>query len=367
MLQFGIPIADRPPEDENGVGVSKDRWVEPIPNALQDILDQLMKLQVMAVKPDFCIVDFFNEGDHSQPHMWLPWYGRPVFSLFLTECDMVFGQVIGVDHRGNYRGPLKLSLTPGSVLVMQGKSADLAKHAIPSTRKPRTIIVFGKSQPKKHLPADSMRLTSSATPQASPWGPPSNRPPSLIRHPSGPKHYGVIPTTGVLQAPPVHPPQHLPQPNGIQPVFIAPSPVASAAVAYPAAVPLPPTSSGWTVAVPPRHTAPPRLPVPGTGVFLPPPGCGHSPPSHQPPVISDDTTCAAEMPAPPENENGADRYNSHSSISPKSRTDGTGQRHECNGNLNGSPGGARVVGKEEIQTISTRKKLVSKPTSGPAK
>uniref|UniRef100_A0A1D1YIG2 Uncharacterized protein n=1 Tax=Anthurium amnicola TaxID=1678845 RepID=A0A1D1YIG2_9ARAE len=114
MLQFGIPIADRPPDDENVV----ERRVAPIPDALQDILDQLVKLQIMTFKPDFCVVDFFNEGDHSQPHMWLPWYGRPVFSVFLTELDMVFGQVITADHRGNYKGSLELLLTPGFVFII---------------------------------------------------------------------------------------------------------------------------------------------------------------------------------------------------------------------------------------------------------
>lgn len=53
------------------------------------------------------------QGDHSQPHIWPSWYGRPVCSLFLTECDMVFGRSIGADHRGDYRGSLKLSLKIG--------------------------------------------------------------------------------------------------------------------------------------------------------------------------------------------------------------------------------------------------------------
>lgn len=56
----------------------------------------------------------FCQGDHSQPHMRPPWYGRPVCTLFLTECDIVFGRVVGGD-RGDYKGSLKLSLAAGYV------------------------------------------------------------------------------------------------------------------------------------------------------------------------------------------------------------------------------------------------------------
>lgn len=53
------------------------------------------------------------QGDHSHPHMWPYWFGRPVCVLFLTDCEMTFGKVIGIDRPGDYRGSLRLSLTPG--------------------------------------------------------------------------------------------------------------------------------------------------------------------------------------------------------------------------------------------------------------
>lgn len=40
---------------------SIDGKVEAIPNLLQDILESLVSLQVTPVKPDSCIIDFFNE------------------------------------------------------------------------------------------------------------------------------------------------------------------------------------------------------------------------------------------------------------------------------------------------------------------
>lgn len=35
--------------------------MEPIPSLLQDVLDRLVKNQVLSVEPDFCVIDFFNE------------------------------------------------------------------------------------------------------------------------------------------------------------------------------------------------------------------------------------------------------------------------------------------------------------------
>ncbi|CAN6478930.1 unnamed protein product [Victoria cruziana] len=130
-LQFGVPIIDGPPEDDNGTGTSKDRKVEQIPGALQDIADRLVQLQVMNVKPDACIIDFFNEGDHSQPHVCPSWFGRPFCGLVLTKCIMVFGRVINIDHPGDYRGSLRLSLSAGYVVLFCFLSASTSFWSLP--------------------------------------------------------------------------------------------------------------------------------------------------------------------------------------------------------------------------------------------
>jgi len=38
-----------------------DKKVESIPSLFEDIIERLAASQVMTVKPDACIVDFFNE------------------------------------------------------------------------------------------------------------------------------------------------------------------------------------------------------------------------------------------------------------------------------------------------------------------
>lgn len=126
------------------------------------------------------------------------------------------------------------------MLVMEGKSTDYARHAIPSIRKQRILVTLTKSQPKR----------TTLTPVVPPthWAPPPIRSPN----PMGPKHYVQVPTPGLI-----------PPPNGIQPIFV-PAAVAPP-MAFPAAAAAPPMGGGWAAAPPLRQHAPP-----GTGVFLPP-------------------------------------------------------------------------------------------------
>ncbi|KAF1876422.1 hypothetical protein Lal_00029770 [Lupinus albus] len=319
MIQLGVPIADATPDDKN---------VEPIPSLFQDIIHRMVSSQVMTVKPDACIIDFFNEGDHSQPYNWPHWIGRPVYILFLTDCEMTFGRLIASDHPGDYRGTLKLSLAPGSLLSLQGKSTDFTKYAIPSIRKPRILVTFTKSQPRKSMPSDAHRLASPSGPFH--WGPPPSRPPNHIRQNLGPKHYGTVPSTGVLPAPSIRP--QIPPPNGMQmqPLFVPP-PVISP-MQFPAAVPIPavPGSAGWTAA-PPRHP-PPRIPAPGTGVFLPPPGSSSSSQPLPGATLTEVNTPSVETPTEPDKENGKSSLDS-TSASPEEKAQG----QECsNGHVDGT-------------------------------
>lgn len=204
---------------------------------------------------------------------------------------------------------------------MQGRSADFARHALPSIRKQRILVTFAKSQPKKLLPSDAQRLASSAA--SSHWGPPPSRSPNHIRHHLGPKHYAPAPTTGVLPAPPIR--SQIAPPNGIQPLFVPASVVPP--LPFPASVPIPPGSTGWTAA-PPRHP-PPRIPVPGTGVFLPPPGSGNSSQALSAPLT--EMNSSVENATLPEKENGKSNHN-NVSASPTATVDGQMQRQECNEN-----------------------------------
>ncbi|RWW18100.1 hypothetical protein GW17_00017942, partial [Ensete ventricosum] len=193
-----------------------------------------------------------------------------------------------------------------ALLVMEGKSADLAKRAIPSLRKQRILLTFGKSQPKNTFPSEGLFSPSSAACPASASS--SARPTNFSRHPPGRK----------LQVPPIHP-QSMSPPNGVQSLFVAP-----------------PTTAGRTVAAPPMHPTP-RFPVPGTGVFLPP-GSVHLPPPSQ------------QLPVAPISS-GAQKPNCNNDASPKNIQDLTRPKLESDGCLsidNASPDEQKNVAAKKL-------------------
>lgn len=272
MIQFGVPIIVKHLKDQAAKETPKD-VVEPIPTILDAIIDRLIRWNLISGnrRPDSCIINFFNEGDYSQPHMHSNHFERPFYTLpLLSECTMVFGRVISMDHPGDYSGSFKHSLVAGSLLAMQGNSVDIARHSICSSPQKRIIITFVKVQPKKPHDFSSSRTSIPHPPSLSvaPWpvgqqlsGNTPVNPLSFGRatNPATFKHYNIVPASGVLSIPLM--PQHGAIPS-IQPLFTG---IAGRPASYP---PLAVLASGWS-AVP----RPPRMRCSGTGVFLP---CGES-------------------------------------------------------------------------------------------
>ncbi|XP_010551623.1 PREDICTED: uncharacterized protein LOC104822175 [Tarenaya hassleriana] len=227
VIQLGFPIVDAPLiHDDSVVNHSKGPEVEPIPAQLQAVIHRLLDLQVLTSKPDACVIDVYNEGEYSQPHIHPPWYGRPLCVMFLSECDFTFGKIIWSDRSGHYNGSTKLSFAPGNLISMEGQAADFANHAIDATNKERILVTFTKSQPVKPRP--------------------------MVSRPKNHGHWH-IPSNGVMPAsyiPSYHPnlmSGYVFQPAG----FVYPNPCL---------VP----QSGHII---PWHE--PRHPIPGTGVFFP--------------------------------------------------------------------------------------------------
>lgn len=275
MIQFGVRSIDAPLEEEIKTGRVKD-LVEPIPTVLQDVINRLLQWQIIPenTRPNSCIINFFNEGDHSQPHISPAHFARPFWTIsLLSECTMVFGRAITINHPGDYKGPLKLSLPSGSLIVMQGNSADVSKYSICSSPGQRVTITFVKVQPKKGstIPTGMSRPSSLSN---SHWPQPAARQSSTNASATVPrgvgqmatKHYNMVPTSGVLPVPPVRTSQvnqRLPAPR-IQPLFAGP-PGPPGAYSPMAVIP-----QMWSAV--PRPA--PRMPVSGTGVFLPCSGSG---------------------------------------------------------------------------------------------
>lgn len=224
--------------------------------------------------------------------------------------------------------------------MVQGKSADFAKHAIPAIRKQRILVTLTKSLPKRAALADGQRQSLNVCPFSS-WGPPSARSPNPRLSP-GQKHYPMVQSTGVLPAPPIR--SQMPPPNGIPPIIVPP---VAPPMPFPPPVPIPTGPSAWPAAHP-RHP-PPRLPVPGTGVFLPPPGSSSAPSPQQLPNSTVETGSHAEK------DNGSTKSDHNAGASPGEKSEAKAQRQECNGNMDGTGSGGKVTEEEQEEQQQSEK------------
>ncbi|XP_017985192.1 PREDICTED: uncharacterized protein LOC18613415 [Theobroma cacao] len=147
LIQLGVPIfghiIEEPMSNKQTINI------EPIPALLQGVIEHLVQWQLIPEykKPNGCIINFFDEGEYSQPFLKPPHLEQPISTLSLSESTMAFGRTLVSDSEGNYRGPLQLSLKEGSLLVMRGNSADMARHVMCPSPRNRVSITFFRVRP----------------------------------------------------------------------------------------------------------------------------------------------------------------------------------------------------------------------------
>ncbi|KAI3473488.1 hypothetical protein Pfo_030943 [Paulownia fortunei] len=142
LIQLGVPIFGQIKED--ATNKFQKSYIEPIPALLHGVIEHLIQWRLIPEnrKPTSCIINFFDEGEYSQPFLKPPHLDQPLSTLLLSESTMAFGRTLLSDNEGNYRGPLMLSLKEGSLLVMRGNSSDTARHAMCSSLNKRVSITF---------------------------------------------------------------------------------------------------------------------------------------------------------------------------------------------------------------------------------
>ncbi|KAJ7972842.1 2OG-Fe(II) oxygenase family oxidoreductase [Quillaja saponaria] len=194
LIQMGVPIFGHIKEEAKSN-------IEPIPALLQGVINHLVQWQLLPdyKRPNGCIINFFDEGEYSQPFMKPPHLDQPVSTLLLSESSMAFGRTLVSDTDGNYQGPLMLLLKKGSLLVMRGNSADMARHVMCPSSNRRVSITFFRVRP------DSNQVqppTSPVTNAMTPWQPSIPNPyPMLSGTPNGFEAMDMMPKWGVLRAP----------------------------------------------------------------------------------------------------------------------------------------------------------------------
>ncbi|KAL5821207.1 hypothetical protein ACOSQ3_023089 [Xanthoceras sorbifolium] len=151
-IQFGCCYNYATDKDRNPPGILQNKTVDPIPHLFKVMIRRLVKWHVLpsTCVPDSCIVNIYEEGDCIPPHIDNHDFLRPFCTVsFLSQCNIVFGSNLKVVGAGEFAGPIGIPLPVGSVLVLNGNAADVAKHCVPAVPSKRISITFRKMDESK--------------------------------------------------------------------------------------------------------------------------------------------------------------------------------------------------------------------------
>ncbi|XP_038723233.1 RNA demethylase ALKBH9B-like isoform X2 [Tripterygium wilfordii] len=151
-IQFGCCYNYSIDKMGNPQGILQKETVDPLPSLFKVIIRRLVKWHVLppSCVPDSCIVNIYEEGDCIPPHIDNHDFVRPFCTVsFLSECNIVFGSNLKILAAGEFAGSIAIPLPVGSVLVLNGNGADVAKHCVPAVAAKRISITFRKMDESK--------------------------------------------------------------------------------------------------------------------------------------------------------------------------------------------------------------------------
>ncbi|XP_071702253.1 RNA demethylase ALKBH9B-like [Rutidosis leptorrhynchoides] len=151
-IQFGCCYNYATDRNGNPPGILHNELVDPIPHLFKVMIKRLVKWHVIppTCVPDSCIVNIYDEGDCIPPHIDNHDFVRPFCTVsFLSECNILFGTSLKIEGPGEFSGSFPISLPIGSVLVLNGNGADVAKHCVPAVPTKRISITFRKMDETK--------------------------------------------------------------------------------------------------------------------------------------------------------------------------------------------------------------------------
>jgi alkylated DNA repair protein alkB family protein 5 len=174
-IQFGCCYNYAVDRDGNPPGIVRDTAVDPLPPLLAAMVRRLVLWRVLprACVPDSCIVNIYDVDDCIPPHVDSHDFLRPFCTAsFLADCDILFGRSLRVLGPGEFggAGSTAINLPAGSVLVLGGNGADVAKHCVPAVPAKRISITFRKMDAGKvpfgFTPHAMLQNLSAAAPPA---------------------------------------------------------------------------------------------------------------------------------------------------------------------------------------------------------
>ncbi|XP_019153887.1 PREDICTED: RNA demethylase ALKBH5-like [Ipomoea nil] len=154
IIQFGGCYNYAVDKNGNPPGIIRDEEVDPLPVLFKQMIKRMVRWHVLPPTciPNSCIVNIYDEGDCIPPHIDHHDFIRPFCSVsFLSECNIVFGSSLKILNHGigEFFGPVSVPLPVGSVLVLQGNGADVAKHCVPRVPSKRISITFRRMDESK--------------------------------------------------------------------------------------------------------------------------------------------------------------------------------------------------------------------------
>ncbi|CAN6202653.1 unnamed protein product [Urochloa humidicola] len=151
-IQFGCCYNYATDKNGNPPGIIRTIVSDPMPDLFKTMIKRLVRWQVLPTScvPDSCIVNIYEPADCIPPHIDSHDFVRPFCTVsFLSECNILFGSNLKSSAPGEFTGSIAIPLPVGSVLVLNGNGADVAKHCVPAVPTKRISITFRKMDPAK--------------------------------------------------------------------------------------------------------------------------------------------------------------------------------------------------------------------------
>ncbi|XVE94057.1 hypothetical protein REPUB_Repub01dG0247500 [Reevesia pubescens] len=151
-IQFGCCYNYAVDKNGNPPGIIRDEEVDPLPPLFKQMIKRMVRWHILppTCVPNSCIVNIYDEGDCIPPHIDHHDFLRPFCTVsFLTECNILFGASLKIVNPGEFSGPVSIPLPVGSVLILNGNGADIAKHCVPAVPAKRVSITFRRMDDSK--------------------------------------------------------------------------------------------------------------------------------------------------------------------------------------------------------------------------
>uniref|UniRef100_A0ACD5ZPK1 Uncharacterized protein n=1 Tax=Avena sativa TaxID=4498 RepID=A0ACD5ZPK1_AVESA len=151
-IQFGCCYNYATDKNGNPPGIIRTFVSDPIPELFKVMIKRLVRWRILPPDcvPDSCIVNMYEPGDCIPPHIDSHDFVRPFCTVsFLSECNILFGSSLKIAGPGEFTGSFAIPLPVGSVLIINGNGADVAKHCVPAVPSKRISITFRKMDPAK--------------------------------------------------------------------------------------------------------------------------------------------------------------------------------------------------------------------------